>query len=142
MALDQAQPTEPRNDGPAMVGVGSMAALGAITGLGALAASSCCVLPIVLGGLGSGAGIFTVLGVLAPFRIPLMATSVLAVVIGWFLYAPRQQQVACGPDGSCAAPRRSPTALVLLTLATILIVTAAVGGYFEAALIKILRSIR
>lgn len=141
MALDQAPPAELPEHGPAAVGVGSMAALGAITGLGALAASSCCVLPIVLGGLGAGAGIFTVIGVLAPFRTPLMAASVLAVVVGWFLYA-RRRQAACGPDGSCTAPRRSPTALVLLSLATVLIIAAAAGGYFEPALIKMLRSIR
>ncbi|MBJ7481885.1 hypothetical protein [Rhodococcus sp. (in: high G+C Gram-positive bacteria)] len=139
MALDQAQPAEFPAHEPSSVGVGSVAALGAITGLGALAASSCCVLPLVLGGLGAGAGVFTMLGVLAPLRAPLMAASVLAVVVGWFLYA-RRRQAACGPDGSCTAPRRSPAALVLLSLATLLIAAAAAWGYFEPALIKMLRT--
>jgi mercuric ion transport protein len=141
MALDQAPPAELSDHGPAAVGVGGMAAFGAITGLGALVASSCCVLPIVLGGLGAGAGVFTVLGVLAPFRIPLMAASLLAVVVGWVLYA-RRRQAACGPDGSCTAPRRSHAATTLLGLATILVIAAAAGGYFEPALIKMLRSVR
>ena len=141
MALDQAQPTELPADEPSPVGVGSVAALGAITGLGALAASSCCVLPLVLGGLGASAGVFTVLSVLAPLRVPLMAASVLAVVVGWFIYA-RRRQAACGPDGSCTAPRRPPAALVLLSLATLLIAAAATWGYFEPALIKMLRSAR
>lgn len=141
MALDQAQPAELSAHEPSSVGVGSVAALGAITGLGALAASSCCVLPLVLGGLGASAGVFTVLGVLAPLRVPLMAASVLAVVVGWFFYA-RRRQVACGPDGSCTAPRRSPAVMVLLSLATILIAAAAAGGYFEPTLIKMLRSAR
>ena len=105
MALDQAQPAEPHAHRPSSVGVGSVAAIGAITGLGALAASSCCLLPLVLGGLGAGAGVFTVLGVLAPLRTPLIAASVLAVVVGWFFYA-RRRQAACGPDDSCTAPRR------------------------------------
>ncbi|GEL44796.1 hypothetical protein MEX01_53870 [Methylorubrum extorquens] len=139
MALDQAQPAELPAHVPSPVGVGSVAALGAITGLGALAASSCCVLPLVLGGLGASAGIFTVLSVLAPLRVPLMAASVLAVVVGWFIYA-RRRQAACGPDGSCTAPRRSPAALVLLSLATLLIAAAAAWGYFEPALIKMLRT--
>jgi len=140
MALDQAQPADLSAHEPSPVGVGSVAALGALTGLGALAASSCCVLPIVLSGLGASAGVFTVLGVLAPLRVPLMAASVLAVVVGWFLYARRQ--AACGPDGSCAAPRRSPAALALLSLATILIAAAAAGSYFEPTLIKMVRSAR
>lgn len=85
MVLDQAQPAELPAHEPSSLGIGSVAALGAITGLGALAASSCCVLPIALGGLGAGAGVFTtVLGVLAPLRVPLMAASILAVVVGWF----------------------------------------------------------
>ena len=139
MALDQAQPAEPPAHRPSSVGVGSVAAFGAITGLGALAASSCCLLPIVLGGLGAGAGVFTVLGVLAPLRTPLIAASVLAVVVGWFFYA-RRRQAACGPDASCTTPRRSPAALVLLSLATLLIAAAATWGYFEPALIKLLRT--
>lgn len=140
MAVDQAQPAELPAHEPSPVGVGSVAALGAITGLGALAASSCCVLPLVLGGLGASAGVFTVLSVLAPLRAPLMVASALAVVVGWFFYARRQ--AACGPDGSCTAPRRSPAALALLSLATVLIVAAAASGYFEPTLIKMLRSAR
>lgn len=141
MALDQAHPAELPAHEPSPVGVGSMTALGAVTGLGALAASSCCVLPLVLGGLGASAGVFTVLGVLAPLRVPLMAVSVVAVVTGWFFYAQRRR-AACAPDGSCTAPRRSPAALVLLSLATVLIVAAAGGGSFEPTLIKMLRSDR
>ncbi len=139
MALDQAQSAERPAYEPVAVGVGSVAALGAITGLGALAASSCCVLPVVLGGLGAGAGVFTVLGALAPLRTPLMLVSVLAVIVGWFFYA-RRQQAACGPDEACPAPRRSPAALVLLSLATLLITAAAAWGYFEPILIKMLRT--
>ena len=139
MALDQTQPIELPVYEPSSIGVSSVAALGAITGLGALAASSCCVLPLVLGGLGAGAGVFTVLGVLAPLRTPLMLVSDLAVAIGWFFYA-RRRQGACGPDGPCTAPRRSPAALVLLSLATLFISAAAAWGTFEPALIKLLRS--
>jgi mercuric ion transport protein len=140
MALDQVQLAERSVHEPVAVGVSSMAALGAITGLGALAASSCCVLPIALGSLGASAGVFTILGVLAPLYTPLMLVSVLAVIVGWFFYARRWQQAACEPDGSCPAPRRSLIALVLLSLATLLIAAAASWGHFEPTLIKMLRT--
>ena len=116
-----------------------MAALGAVTGLGALAASSCCVLPIVLGGLGVGAGTFTVLGLLAPLRAPLMLASTLAVLVGWFLYARRPRRAACGPAPACPGPRRSPAALALLGLATLLVAAAATSGPIEGTRIKLLR---
>ena len=139
MAHHQAKPAELPSYGPPSVGARGVAALGAVTGLGALAASSCCVLPIVLGGLGAGAGAFTILGLLAPLRAPLMVASTLTVLVGWFLYARRPLGAACGPGPSCPVPRRSPAALVLLGLATLLVAAAATSGHFEVTLIEILR---
>ena len=49
---------------------GILATLGLATGLGAAVAASCCVLPLVIGGLGAGAGVFAVLEVLADYRMP------------------------------------------------------------------------
>lgn len=118
-----------------------VAALGVITGLGPLAASSCCMVPVVLGGLRASAGVSTVFGALAALRVPLMTASVLAVAFGWFLYA-RRSLAACGPESSCTAPLRSPIALVLLSLAAVLIGAASADGSFEPALIKMLRGDR
>ena len=139
MALNKALPAERSAHEVSTVGIGSVAAVGAVTGLGALVASSCCVLPIVLGGLGAGAGVSTLLGVLAPLRLPLILASIMAVTVGWFFYGYRRQAV-CGSGVLCTVPRRSPAVLVLLSLATVLIAAAAAWGTFEPALIKMLRS--
>jgi mercuric ion transport protein len=43
--------------------------VGLVTGAGALFAASCCVLPLVLGGLGAGAGVFAALGARADYPV-------------------------------------------------------------------------
>ena len=87
------------------------AAAGAAGGLGALtAAASCCVLPIVLAGVGVSA---STLAPLVPLRLPLSVLALLAVLAGWFfLY---RRTLACATDPTCARPARStPVMLVLV----------------------------
>ena len=142
MAADEMFPTAVSDEGTSQVGSGGpIAVLGAATGLGALAASSCCVLPLALGGLGAGAGVFTALEALAPLRFPLMASSALAVAVGWWLLYARRQQVPCGPEATCATSRRPLTVAVTLSAATVLVITAAAWGSFEPALLKFLRTV-
>jgi mercuric ion transport protein len=93
--------------------------------LGALAASSCCILPLVLFGLGvSGAwiGNFTQL---APYQPYFIAATVACLGYGyWLVY--RASKVVCTEDEACA--RLMPNRLVRLglVLATVLVV-AAIG---------------
>lgn len=46
---------------------GWLAAAGLATGAGSVLAASCCVLPLVLGGFGAGAGLFSLLELLANY---------------------------------------------------------------------------
>lgn len=70
--------------------------------LAAIAASSCCILPLLLGAASAGA---VGLGaVLAPYRPYLMSlTAVLLGAAFYFTYRP--EKAACGTDGSCTTPR-------------------------------------
>ena len=47
---------------------GLLAVASIITGVSAIFAAPCCVLPLVLGGLGAGTGVFSVLEVMADYR--------------------------------------------------------------------------
>jgi mercuric ion transport protein len=91
--------------------------------LGALAASSCCILPLVLFGLGvSGAwiGNFTQL---APYQPYFIAATIGFLGYGyWLVY--RSSQLACVDGEACA--RALPNRLVKsgLILATLLVVAA------------------
>jgi mercuric ion transport protein len=90
--------------------------------VGALAASSCCILPLVLFGLGiSGAWIAT-LTAMAPYK-PYFATGTLALLgYGYYLVYVRPRQ-ACA-DGSCAQPLPNRFVKSSLWIATALVVAA------------------
>jgi mercuric ion transport protein len=92
--------------------------------LGALAASSCCILPLVLFSLGISGAWIANLTALAPYK-PYFAAGTLAL-LGYGLYLvyakPRQ---ACA-DGSCAR----------LWIATVLIVAALAFDYVAPPLLS------
>ena len=91
--------------------------------LGALAASSCCILPLVLFGLGvSGAwiGNFTRL---APYQ-PIFIAFTLACLGGGAWLARRASRQACAEDAACARPIPNRIVKATLVLATLLVVAA------------------
>ncbi len=101
--------------------------------LGALAASSCCILPIVLFGLGvSGAWIGN-LTQIAPYQ-PYIIAATLAFLGGGYWLVHRSSQAACADGDACT--RKLPSRLVKsgLVLATLLVV-AALGFDFVAPLL-------
>jgi mercuric ion transport protein len=100
--------------------------------LGALAASSCCILPLVLFSLGvSGAwiGNFTQL---APYQPYFLAATVGFLGYGyWLVY--RSSKLACADGEACARPLANRIVKTGLILATILVI-AALGFDFVAPL--------
>jgi mercuric ion transport protein len=100
--------------------------------VGALAASSCCILPLVLFGLGvSGAwiGNFTRL---APYQPYFIAATLAFLGYGyWLVY--RSSTRACGDSEACARPLPNRIVRTSLIVATIL-VAAALGLDFIAPL--------
>src|SRR5258706_12211013 len=100
--------------------------------LGALAASSCCILPLALFGLGvSGAwiGNFTRLAPYQPFFIA--ATLAFLGYGYWLVY--RSSTRACADGEACARPLPNRIVKAGLILATVLVV-AALGFDFIAPL--------
>lgn len=101
--------------------------------LGALAASSCCILPLVLFGLGvSGAwiGNFTQL---APYQPYFIAVTLAFLACGyWLVY--RSSRLVCADDAACARPLPNLLMKASLIVATVLIV-AALGIDFLAPLL-------
>ncbi len=114
--------------------------LGIASGLAAVLASSCCVLPLLLGGLGAGAGVFTTLEFIAPYRVPFLAIGGIAITGAWFAFA-RKRSVICEPGSSCQVPLRSRTTAAILAVATLLLVTAAVWSTIEPGLLKLARGL-
>jgi mercuric ion transport protein len=100
--------------------------------LGALAVSSCCVLPLVLFSLGvSGAWIGN-LTQLAPYQPYFLGATAGFLGYGyWLVY--RSSKLACARSKTCARPLSNQLVKASLVLATIL-VTVALGFDFLAPL--------
>src|SRR5499427_522271 len=91
--------------------------------LGALAASSCCILPLALFGLGvSGAwiGNFTRL---APYQPIFIAFTLVCLGAGAWLVR-RASKRACAEDAACARPLPSRVVKAALVLASLLVLAA------------------
>jgi mercuric ion transport protein len=91
--------------------------------VGALAASSCCILPLVLFSLGvSGAWIGN-LTQLAPYQPYFIAATVVLLGSGyWLVY--RASKVECADEETCARPSRQRLVKAALIVATALVIAA------------------
>jgi mercuric ion transport protein len=115
-----------------------LAALGLVAGLGAVVASSCCVIPLGLAGLGAGAGVLGGLETVATWRVPLLSISALGIIGGWGAWW-LKRPAACASNGSCASPQRSRTTLALLLCASAMVLAAIGWSYIDPMLLKLLR---
>src|SRR5438552_18218738 len=113
MTIDQADHIADNRRRQTLVAAGGL--------LGALAASSCCILPLLLFGLGvSGAwiGNFTQL---APYQ-PYFIAATIGFLGGGYWLVHRTAKLACAGGEACARPLPSRLVKAGLILATILVV--------------------
>ena len=103
--------------GPAMLAIGGL--------VGALAAASCCIMPLLLFGLGvSGAWIGN-LTQLAPYQPIFIAASLACLGAGAWLIR-RESKQACAEGEACARPLPDRLVKAALIVAALLVV-AAIG---------------
>jgi len=93
--------------------------------LGALAASSCCILPVALFSLGIGGAWIGNLTQLAPYQPYFLAATLLCLGGGYWLVR-RASKRACAAGEACAGPLPNWLVKGMLLIATVLIV-AAIG---------------
>ena len=102
--------------------------------LGALAASSCCIVPLILFSLGIGGAWIGNLTALAPYK-PLFVAGTAAILgYGYYLvyWKPRK---ACADDAACARAIPNHFVKLSLWLATILVVVAFAFDYIAPLLL-------
>ena len=119
-----------RRDAAPWSGRAGLAAAGGI--FGALAASSCCIVPVVLFTLGISGAWIANLTALAPYQPIFFAATAGFLGVGYYLVY-RHPRVACA-DGTCRRPL--PTLIVrgMLWTATALVL-AAVGFDYLAPML-------
>ena len=91
--------------------------------LGALAASSCCILPLALFGLGVSGAWIANLTQLAPYQPCFIAATMVFLGYGyWLVY--RSSKVACADGEACARPLPNRLVKSGLIVATVIVVAA------------------
>ncbi len=129
----EASAEESRLPGKVTVRPGWLAAAGL---LGALAASSCCIVPLALFALGLTGAWMGTLTALAPYQ-PIFIAITLGLLLAGYVLVYRRSRSACEPGAACARPVAgwlvkgalwAATALVAGTLALPYIVHLAFSG--------------
>ena len=102
--------------------------------LGALAASSCCIMPLVLFMLGIGGAWIGNLTALAPYQ-PIFVVATLGFLAAGYRLVYRKPAAVCAEGEACA--RRMPNRIAKLALwtATALVVVAMAFPYVARALL-------
>ncbi len=114
------------------------AALGLVAGLGAVVASSCCVIPLGLAALGAGAGVLGGLEMVAEWRFPFLSVGALGIVAGWSAWW-WKRPASCVSGSDCVSRLRSRATLGLLLCASLIVSLAASWGYIDPVLLKLFR---
>jgi mercuric ion transport protein len=121
-----------RHDDPGATAM-RLTAIGGI--FGAIAASSCCIAPLVLFSLGiSGAWIGN-LTALAPYQPYFIAATLACLGYGYFLVY-RRSRLACAEGAACARPLPNRIVKAGLILATIIIAGAIAFDLFAPLLLN------
>jgi mercuric ion transport protein len=110
-----------------------LAAVGGI--FGALAASSCCILPLVLFSLGIGGAWIGNLTQLAPYQPYFVAATLAFVGIGyWLVY--RSSKATCAEGALCARPLPNRLVKAALVAATVIVIAALAFDYLAPYLLS------
>lgn len=109
-----------------------LVAIGGI--LGALAASSCCIVPLVLFSLGIGGAWIGNLTALAPYKPLFVAGTTGLLSYGFYLVYGKPKQ-ACAEGAVCARPIPNRFVKLALWLATVLVAAAFAFDYVAPVLL-------
>jgi mercuric ion transport protein len=102
--------------------------------LGALAATSCCIIPLVLFALGIGGAWIGDLTALAPYQPIFIAATLIFLGTGYYLVY-RRRDAACADGKLCARPLPRRGVKLALWAATTLIASAIAFPYVARALL-------
>ncbi len=104
--------------------------------LGALAASSCCIAPLVLFSLGIGGAWIGNLTALAPYQ-PIFVLAALGFLAGGFWTVYRRPKTACTGAAACARPGADKAVKAALWSAALLVSAAMTFPYVAPLLLDV-----
>lgn len=124
--------TEPRTAAVPLAG------LGALLGLGAIAAGGCCILPLAFAAIGIGGSWLGGLTALAPYRPYVVITAGLVLAAAWVVAIRRRRTCASDAPSDCRGTGPGRTTYLALALATKLFLVGAAWPWIEPVLLSAL----
>ena len=110
-----------------------LAAVGGV--IGALAASSCCILPVIFFSLGIGGAWIGNFTRLAPYQPYFIAATLAFIGAGyWLMY--RSSKIACAAGETCARPLSNRPVKIALIAATVIVIAAWAFDYVAPYLLS------
>ncbi|ETR79368.1 mercury transporter MerT [Afipia sp. P52-10] len=103
--------------------------------LGALAASSCCIIPLILFSLGIGGAWIGNLTALAPYKPLFVAGTAVVLGYGYYLVYWKPKR-ACAVDAACARAIPNRLVQIALWIATLLVIAAFAFDYVAPLLLR------
>jgi mercuric ion transport protein len=104
--------------------------------LGAIGASSCCILPLVLFGLGITGAWIGGLTALTPYQPIFVVITLGFLGTGFYLVYRKPKAVDCQPGAYCASPKSERVIKAALWGSTILVVAAMLFPYVAPLLLE------
>lgn len=104
--------------------------------LGALAASSCCIIPLILFSLGIGGAWIGNLTALAPYKPLFVAGTTGVLGYGFYLVYWKPQRACADDRAACARPIPSRLVQIALWIATVLVAAAFAFDYVAPLLLR------
>lgn len=104
--------------------------------LGALASSSCCILPVLLFSLGAGGAWLGNLSALSPYQ-PIFIVITLGLLGGGFRLVHHRPQRSCGSLQSCVQPAPRTVVKLALWISAFLLAAAVAFPYVAPSLLGV-----
>lgn len=123
-------------DGAATARTGAFAGIGLVSGLGAVSAKSCCLVPLLLAS--SGVGGASLSRVMVAFEPYLLAGAWLAVASAWAVAVLRRPSAACSAGAVCAGRPAAWRRYGLLTASTVVVALATAWERIDPGLAQLL----
>ena len=120
---------------PSSKALGSFAAF---SGIGAILASSCCIIPLGLSAIGASASVMSAFHSFESMRLPLLVVASVALLSGWYVWWSKRNTEYCSTS-DCSSPTTRNSATVMLSASTLIIFLGLSWGFIEPILLKAIK---
>lgn len=127
------EPTNAKIPSPSALG-----SLAALSGFGAILASSCCVLPLGLSSFGASASLISSFHSFESMRLPLLGVASVSLLGGWYVWWSKRNAKYCSTS-NCPSPTTRNSVVAMLSISTFIILLGLSWEHIEPVLLQAIK---